>query len=297
MGSWRLGPSAQSFPYYHRWFFRTGEQRRLRVPGPAARARSRSTRGSASATWTSRRPARTCPASTTPPRRHPEARRRAAQPPGEVPPRASPDEYETLGRSVPAAAPESSLASVDQPGRRLPDGRRGEPGPDHHPAAVRPLARADAARCSTTATARRPAGRQLGAPAEPRSALPCAAGFGTRVVQDQQEEFMDAAGSRSATCWRPTPDPARAVRPAGLRHLVRPAPRAGRSVSAGQQGAAAHGAGQRAGAARAAPRCTTRTLESLVAAGDDVGVAAPRSRPRGRLVRSLPFDATHAPAS
>ena len=57
--------------------------RRLRVPGAAARAAGRSTAASACATWTCRTRARTSPASGSDAptaRRHPEARRRAAGP-------------------------------------------------------------------------------------------------------------------------------------------------------------------------------------------------------------------------
>ena len=48
-------------PYYYRWYFRTGAAGRLRVPGPAAAGRSRSTRASARATWTCSAPASNLP--------------------------------------------------------------------------------------------------------------------------------------------------------------------------------------------------------------------------------------------
>ncbi len=70
LGLGRLTPASRAdleFPIYYRWHFRTGDARRLRVPGPPAASRSRSTRSVGHARHgRARTRAPTCPAS--PPR-------------------------------------------------------------------------------------------------------------------------------------------------------------------------------------------------------------------------------------
>ena len=104
------------FPYYYRWFFRTGDTGdfeslvRLLVPKPVdPRVGFRDMDV-------------LDPGSNVPghrqagARRDPEARRRAAQPPDTVPPRAA-RQVRDVGRAVPAPAPDRA-GRADQPARR-----------------------------------------------------------------------------------------------------------------------------------------------------------------------------------
>ena len=196
--------------------------RRLRVPGAAARSRSRSTRASARATWTCRTPARTCPASPSRARRRPAARRRAAgarrRPRRRRAGRAA--GVRELGPAVSRTRsrrrwPRSSTCPTTTP-------RRPRPTPTPRPASAQastddpdPLITAPlygrwhALTQRLLTEPRRHAGRRTRQNwvhrlnLDPRFRV--AAGFGARRGRgERRRPTWTTPGSRSATCWRPT---------------------------------------------------------------------------------------------
>ena len=224
VGSWRRGPKARAFPYYHRWYFRTGTHGdfetlvRLLVPKPVdPRVGFREMDVQV-------------PGSKVRGVDKPELDGilklgGALQPPATVPPE-PPDSYETWDDPFPRPLQEDLARLINLPDDYQRDRRSRS---DHHAAALRHVACADEARADEARRLADPAARQLGPPAEPRSAVPrrCrvrharhpgSAGkvHGRGVGADRQgARGADAAsGSASSACRSA--------------HLVRPPPRARR---------------------------------------------------------------------
>ena len=220
----RQAAGRERCPYYHRWYFRTGAQgdfeylvRLLEAAaGRPARRRARHRRA--------RTRARTCRGIDRPgPRRRPPARRRAAGARRRRSPQAELAERERvreLGRSRTRTRSSATLAAfvnlADDYARA--DGARtanaatgarprlaGRPGPADHAAALRPLARADAA------AAARPRRRRRSTP----TTTGCTSSTSTRASASRPGSARASSrrtrrttwtppGSRSATCSRPT---------------------------------------------------------------------------------------------
>ena len=260
----------------------------------ACSSRSRSIRASASARWTCRIRARTCRGVDKPElggilKLGGALRNRRANVHARRPPRSKVRE---LGRSVPAPAPGGARAQlINLPDDVLCERAPAIPDPDHHAAALRHVARADEARAARRATAR---------------AIPPTDNWVHRLNLDPR--FRVAAGFGTRV------DPG----PAGKVH--------GRGVGAdrqGARGAAAHPA-RRSSACRSAQIWYDRHLlpmlgvsrqqtlllmaplnkrilaggvtvhhtlaESLVQPAMTSAALRRIIRPRGRLMRALPFD-------
>ncbi|MEU1268501.1 hypothetical protein [Streptomyces sp. NPDC005799] len=282
-------PEGQSFPYYHRWFFRTGATGdfealvRLLVPKPVDPRVG------------FREMDLLDPGSRVPGLDKPELGGilmlgGALQPPDTVPP-TPPDQYETWDTPFPRPL-QIELARLIN----LPDHYRvsGEPDPIITP----PLYG------TWHAMTKRVLDHRDGTPITPADSwvqrlnldprFRAAAGIGTRVIQDQQEKLMDAA-------WEQIGKVLEAQRRIWLgqfgllvsgvwyeRHLV---PAVGVSRQQGlllmaplnkrivHDGATLH---HSYGQSLVQPTMTSSALRRIV-------------RPRGRLVRSLPFDAATPP--
>jgi hypothetical protein len=282
-------PEGQSFPYYHRWFFRTGNTGdfealvRLLVPKPVdPRVGFREMDV-------------LDPGSGVPGLDKPELGGilklgGALQPPDTVPP-TPPDKYETWDEPFPRPL-QIELAQLIN----LPDLYRAEGEPD--PIITPPLYG------TWHAMTKRVLDDRDGTPITPAETwvqrlnldprFRAAAGIGTRVVQDQQEKLVDAA-------WEQIGKVLEAQRRIWLgqfgllvstmwydRHLV---PAVGVSRQQGlllmaplnkrivHDGATLHHA---YGQSLVQPTMTSSALRRVV-------------RPRGRLIRSLPFDPTTTP--
>jgi hypothetical protein len=181
-------PEAQSFPYYYRWFFRTGDDGdfetlvRLLVPKPVdPRVGFRE--------MDVQVPGSNVPGVDKPSLGGILKLGGALQPPAKVPPE-PPDKFETWDDPFPRPL-QTSLANLIN----LPDLYQSQGDPD--PIITPPLYG------RWHALARRVLSERDGTPITPNDnwvhrlnldpRFRAAAGIGTRVIQDQQEQFMDAA--------------------------------------------------------------------------------------------------------
>jgi hypothetical protein len=282
-------PEGQSFPFYHRWFFRTGTSGdfetlvRLLVPKPVdPRVGFRE--------MDVQEPGSNVPGVDKPELGGILKLGGALQPPAKVPPE-PPDKFETWDEPFPRPL-QTKLAELIN----LPDLYQSQGDPD--PIITPPLYGTWHALTKRVLTERN------GAPITPSDnwvhrlnldpRFRVAAGIGTRVIQDQQEVFMDAAweqigkvleartrvrlgqfGVLVSDIWYdrhlvPTVGVSR------QQTLLLMAPLNKRLLTAGStvHFAMADGFVQ--------PTMTSAALRRVV-------------RPRGRLIRSLPFDAAHQP--
>ena len=309
-------PEAASLPVLPPLVLPHRHRRRLRVPRAPAASRSRSTRASARATWTCSEPgAEPARASTTPTSAACCGSAARCACPRRASPTRSWTEVETLrelGRSRTRTRSRRALAAFvnladdyararragrERRRRGLAPERPGRPRSADHAAAVRPLARADAAPAArrATATPRRPDDNWVHElNLDPRYRV--AAGFGTRVVQEQpgglhgrrlgadrrrargQPADPRAPSSRSeaAASWYATPAAAARRRRSPERALALTAPV------------------QRARGRRRARPCSTGARRAVVPPALTSAAMRRITRPRGRLVRALPFDARRA---
>ena len=150
-------PEPDLYPVYHRWYFRTGDGRRLRVPRPAARSRGRSTRRSGGATidvldpgsqpaGDHRASAASCASAARCARRSStlsdEELGRVRRSSSSGPSRTRTPFQTALAALVNLAADYSDQTRRRRQRRdRAPGDRRGRRGPADRPAALRPLAR------------------------------------------------------------------------------------------------------------------------------------------------------------
>ncbi|WP_416956476.1 hypothetical protein [Streptomyces sp. Agncl-13] len=282
-------PEGQSFPYYHRWFFRTGDTGdfealvRLLVPKPVDPRVG------------FREMDLLDPGSGVPGLDKPELGGflrlgGALQPPAPVPP-TPPDPHEAWDTPFPRPL-QTELARLIN----LPDRYRAEGEPD--PVITPPLYG------TWHAMTKRVLNQRDGTPITPADTwvqrlnldprFRAAAGIGTRVIQDQQEKLMDAAWEQMGNVL----EAQRRIRlgqfgllVSGMwydRHLV---PAVGVSRQQGlllmaplnkrivHDGATLHHAYAQS---LVQPTMTSTAMRRIV-------------RPRGRLVRSLPFDSTLTP--